>query len=44
MSSKRAQRVIVDASIVVDLFAGRDRARVEAAEQFFSCLEAGAGR
>jgi len=32
-------RVVVDASIVIDLFAGRDKARVGAAEEIFECLK-----
>ncbi len=32
-------RVVVDASIVIDLFAGRDKARIEAAERIFECFK-----
>jgi len=33
-------RVVLDASVAIDLFAGRDRARVEAAEKIFMCFRA----
>ena len=38
------KRVVVDASVAIDLFAGRDRARVEAAEKIFMCFKAGSSR
>lgn len=42
-SGSSLHRVVVDASIVIDLFAGRSRERVVAAERVFTCIEARRG-
>ncbi len=33
-------RVVIDASVAIDLFAGRDKTRVEVAEKIFMCFKA----
>ena len=38
------KQVVVDASVAIDLFADRDRARVEVAEKIFMCFKVGSDR
>ncbi len=37
------KRVVLDASIAIDLFAGRDRARIDSAEKIFICFKIKSG-
>ncbi len=39
MTGKAEKQVVVDASGAVDLFAGRDKSRVEIAEKIFKCFK-----
>ena len=39
MSRRVEKYIVLDASVVVDLFAGRDRDRVDAAEKLFKCIK-----
>lgn len=39
MSREAEERVVIDASIAIDLFVGRDRARIDSAEKIFRCFK-----
>lgn len=38
MNKEAERRIVIDASVVIDMFSGRDQSRVGAAERFFRCF------
>jgi len=44
LTSATELRIVIDASVYIDLFAGRSKERVQIAEELFNCIKSKRGR